>query len=315
MAALMTSPAPRVSIGVAVYNGENFLEGTLDSILGQTYTDLEVIISDNGSTDRSAAICEQYAKRDRRLRYHRNQANVGATRNHNLVFQMARGEYFKWNAHDDPCAPSFISRCVEALDRDPSAVLAYPRARIIDQHGDEIDPGDGYDPTATLGSPSVLGRLREAISSRHRTFPIFGLIRASALRRTPLFEGYSHSDRILMTRLALMGRFVQIPEPLLFSRVHPDASGQLFSNPRRLLAWWDPSKRGRILLPHWRVFFEYFSALNEANLGWRTATLGYLEVLASLRTRWWRRKLIDDLKRPLGQILAGLTARQRLRES
>ncbi len=92
---------PLVSIGLPVYNGENYLEEAIRSILAQTYTHFELIISDNGSTDRTQEICEFYAERDLRIRYYRNKENLGAAWNYNQTFHLAKGKYFKWAAHDD----------------------------------------------------------------------------------------------------------------------------------------------------------------------------------------------------------------------
>jgi glycosyltransferase involved in cell wall biosynthesis len=119
---------PKVSIGMPVYNGENFIVESLDALFAQTFTDFELIICDNASTDRTGEICREYAARDARIRYCRNETNIGASANYNLTFELARGDYFKWAAHDDICAPTYVERCVEALDRDPGVALAYRRA-------------------------------------------------------------------------------------------------------------------------------------------------------------------------------------------
>lgn len=92
---------PGVSVGLPVYNGERYLAAAVDTILGQTFEDFELIIADNASTDGTAAIARDFAKRDARVRYVRNATNIGAIANFNLVFKLARGEYFKWNGYDD----------------------------------------------------------------------------------------------------------------------------------------------------------------------------------------------------------------------
>src|SRR5687767_6393032 len=102
---------PLLSIGLPVYNGQRYLHAALDSLLGQDFDDFELIIADNASTDETEAICREFAARDRRIRYHRNTANVGAVPNHNLVFELARGKYFKWAAHDDECHPGMLRSC------------------------------------------------------------------------------------------------------------------------------------------------------------------------------------------------------------
>ena len=126
--------SPRVSIGVAVYNGERFLSKTLDSLLAQTFTELEIIICDNCSSDATEQICRSYAASDSRIQYHRNSANIGAPRNFNLVTTLSRGEYFKWSGADDLCAPAMIERCVEVLDQRSDVVLCYPKTRLIDEN-------------------------------------------------------------------------------------------------------------------------------------------------------------------------------------
>ena len=105
----MTS-VPRLSIGLPVYNGEDFLAESLDSLLGQTYEDFELIISDNASTDGTADICRRYEKQDSRIRYIRQPRNLGCAPNHNVLVQYARGELFKWASHDDLYGRELIER-------------------------------------------------------------------------------------------------------------------------------------------------------------------------------------------------------------
>ena len=115
----MTS-VPRLSIGLPVYNGEDFLAESLDSLLGQTYEDFELIISDNASTDGTADICRRYAKQDSRIRYIRQPRNLGCAPNHNVLVQYARGELFKWVSHDDLYGRELIERCDRGARRVPA---------------------------------------------------------------------------------------------------------------------------------------------------------------------------------------------------
>ena len=149
-------PDPKVSIGLAVYNGERYLRQAIESILGQTYTDFELIISDNASTDSTQQICLEYAAEDGRISYHRNATNIGGANNENLTFRKAKAPYFRWAAHDDYVAPQLLERCVAILDTHPDVVLAYPihggsrRRRSGDKHQ---EAQQGHDNTA-LGSLS-----------------------------------------------------------------------------------------------------------------------------------------------------------------
>lgn len=260
----MSAAKPRVSIGLPVYNGERYLKEAVDSILAQTFTEFELIISDNASTDATAEISQAYAARDPRIRYHRNAANLGAARNYNLAFEMAAAPYFKWAAHDDVCAPDFLQRCVEALDRDPGVVLAHPRTTHIDENGlaqgrDEIRLA-----TAAL-RPSE--RFRDLILIDHWCFQVFGVMRTEVLARTPLIAAHAAADRTLLARLGLLGRFYEAPDYLFLRRKHP---GQLTAVPNRLrhlhAAWYDPRRRGQITLPQWRLLREYLRAVLEIPL-------------------------------------------------
>ena len=106
---------PRVSIGIPVYNGENFLEEAIRSVLAQTYQDLELVIADNASSDRTAEIGQDFAASDGRVRYVRNARNLGAAPNYNRVWEQSRGDLFKWLSHDDRILPGYVAATVAAL--------------------------------------------------------------------------------------------------------------------------------------------------------------------------------------------------------
>ena len=131
----MAISQPRVSIGLPIYNAEQFLEETLRSLLSQTVPDFELIITDNASTDNTQNICQAYAARDDRIRYYRNEQNIGCDPNFNRVFSLSRGKYFKWAAFDDVCAPNFLEVCLEVLDNEPQVILCYPKTKLIDLEG------------------------------------------------------------------------------------------------------------------------------------------------------------------------------------
>ena len=129
------SAAPRLSIGLPVYNAEEKLTETLEALLGQSYGDFELIISDNASTDSTADICHRYGKQDSRIRYIRQPRNIGRVPNHNFLVGQARGELFKWVAGDDLYARDLLKRCVDVLDENPQVVLAHAWEGVIDESG------------------------------------------------------------------------------------------------------------------------------------------------------------------------------------
>ena len=114
---------PRVTIGLPVFNGERFLRESVESVLGQDFGDLELLVADNASTDATLDIVHEFAAADRRVRVLRSDRNRGAAWNYNRLVGEARGELFRWHAHDDVLLPSAVQRCVTALDADPGAVL------------------------------------------------------------------------------------------------------------------------------------------------------------------------------------------------
>jgi len=259
-----SSDTLRVSIGLPVYNGENYIEEALHSILAQTYTDFELIISDNASTDRTPGICQAYAAKDRRIRYHRNKENLGGPANYNRTFGLSRGEYFKWAAHDDVLAPDFLRQCVEALDDHPEVVLCHPRSRIIDEDSEVIED---YGVHLGTDSPHPYVRFRDLIWVRHWCLQFFGLIRRSALEATRLHGNYASADRVLLIELALRGPFHEVAEYLFFSRRHGRQGSQAARDLHAYAAWFDSSKTEKLAFPASKLALEHFRAVRDAPLG------------------------------------------------
>lgn len=290
----MNTQSPKVSIGLPVYNGEKFIREAIDSILNQTFEDFELIICDNASTDETAAICQAYAAQDRRVRYFRNIENIGAAGNHNRVFEAASGKYFKWAAHDDVCGPTFVAECVNVLDRDPSIVLCYSRAIIIDAQGKSLKESEATN--AQISSAIPYRRLREVVSEQiFLSNPILGLIRADVLKKTPLLGNYPAHDLPLLAELSLYGRFYEIPEPLFFSRDHSQRGSRAYDyrQPHKAIAWFDPKMAGKLVFPAWRMFAEYIAAINRSPLSWRDRLPCYGEIAKWLKS--YRQDLVRDL--------------------
>ena len=279
MRAERSAQRPRVSIGLPVYDGVNYLAETLDSILAQTFGDFELIISDNASTDGTQEICRQYAARDPRIRYVRNATNLGAAKNYNRVFELSRSEYFKWSGHDDPLAPQFLERCVEVLDRDPAIVLCFSRNRAINEHGAEHDVGAltarTFAPKPQLGSPHAHIRFYHAVVADHPQGAIFGLIRRHVLAQTTLIGGYRSSDLPLLGELALRGRFHQISEALQDRRFHSQQGRYVYNTRQLREEWFDPSRSHKRTHPHLRLFKEHVNSIRRAAPDSRTRTLCY----------------------------------------
>lgn len=298
---MIRKTTPRISLGMPVYNGEAFLEEALRSLLAQTFEDFELIISDNASTDRTRSICLDYAARDGRIRFHRNEVNLGFCRNQNYVIEAAMGEYFLLTHHDDVRAPRYLERTVAVMDADPSIVVCYTNTRDIDEHGNLLPR---VDPALRFDSPDVRERFRDTIRMDHICEPDFGLTRREKLRATRLHGDYADSDRVLLAELALHGRFHRIPELLFYRRAHAAQSTAIAPDRQSRTVWYSPEKSGKLIFPHFRQFKEYLSAIRRAPVDARQRAWCYAEML-----RWTganRRRLFADLEYAFRQTLRPL---------
>ncbi len=252
----------RIGIGLPVYNGAQYLEETLASVLGQTCDDFDLIISDNASTDRTEEICRDYAARDSRIHYLRHAVNLGASRNYTACFQPSEHELFRWQNADDPIERNLLELCVKTLDENPAAVLVYGKTKIIDQHGDLVKL---YDDRLDLREDSGYERFTRCLGSIGLSNVLYGLMRRESLAKTALLESYIASDINLIAELTLYGQFHEIPEYLFSRRMHTEASSWDRSDTEGQKTFWDPSKR-KLVLQTWRSVYAYFSAVARAPL-------------------------------------------------
>lgn len=254
---------PVVSVGLPVWNGENYLREAIESILGQTMDSLELIIADNASEDGTEDICREYAKADPRVLYFRHDSNLGAAPNYNFTLDQARGEYFLWTAHDDVRDHRFLESALNQYDRVPDAASVFPMAVRIDDSGERLGslPRPG-----TLTSPVPWKRFRAAITCRHPGVVVFGLIHRSLLESTGRHGAYPGADRVLAAELALLGSLVEIPDVMFFNRDHPHRYVRLRDSGGRNAQslWWDASRSGRVDAPALRRFAAYLRAVRES---------------------------------------------------
>ncbi len=206
---------PLVSIGVPVFNAERFLARALDSLLDQTLTDFELIISDNASTDGTQGICEDYVRRDRRVRYIRQKSNIGAPRNWNVLVHEARGLYFKWASANDYCSPMMLQRCVNVMKADSGIVLCYGRTQFVDENEKPIEI---YERDKSIDECQPSKRFESVYTQLWLNNAQCGVFRLDVLRLTRLDRLYPTGDIALMAELALYGRFHLIPDVFLFRR-------------------------------------------------------------------------------------------------
>lgn len=279
-----------MTIGVPVYNGADYLERALSSLANQTYPDIRVLISDNASTDETEEIARSFVASDPRFEYWRNDSNIGAVPNYDKVFYAATSPYFKWAAHDDWIEPRFVEACVEALDANPTASLAYTDARQVDENDQETQARIPY---SDASSPNPVERFREIVRRERLNLPIFGVMRRDMLGRTHLQGTYHASARVLLAELALLGPFVRVPEVLFVHRNHPAGSLRSHGDAHGVRRWYDTSSSAKGYMPRWM----YLNGLSKAG---EVAPLGFPQRMAikAEALRWGVSKpkaLVSDL--------------------
>ncbi len=262
----VSSTHPLVSIGLPVYNGAEYLKQSIDSVLSQSFEDFELILCDNASTDRTEEICRRYAAQDRRVKYHRNERNVGAASNYNLTLQLSHGRYFKWTAHDDLMLPTCLEKCVELLDGAPRDVaMAFTRRQFITHDGRP----------ATLGAESYFHGLddprisyhdlsyRQLVGLHGGCFPmlVFGLARTETLRRTRGLGAFWAADLVVVGEVRLLGRLWEVPEPLFVQRLHAPTPLWLSRQTKRGESAWYGANAASKIHPEVRVVLEHMAGI------------------------------------------------------
>lgn len=243
-----------------VFNGERFLEEGLTALLEQSFDDFELVIADNASTDATEKICRDFASRDSRIRYVRNETNFGYIFNFNKVFLLTSAPYFKWAAYDDVCARDFLRQCVERLDDDLSLALVYSRTAGIDEEGNPAGLGpniyaDQNSPASAYSrDPAV--RFKRVMTKLWSTEILYGVMRSEALAKTRLHAPHYMGDHILLSELVLYGRFFELQEELFFIRVHPERIGFAQKATSRITRV-QPSLRESRLFLAWKMLISY----------------------------------------------------------
>jgi glycosyltransferase involved in cell wall biosynthesis len=297
----MTLRTPLVSVGVPVYNGEDYLRQALDALLAQDLDDFEVIVCDNASTDATGEIAKEYAAADRRFRYHRNQQNLGLSGNFNKAFELSRGKYFKWAAHDDLHPPQMLRVTTTVLERDPAAVICASAVAIMDLDGEVFEE---WHPSVDLRSPPPHVRFHRLMWTLEETHQLFAVMRSDALRRTPLYRPFVGGDRVLLAQLALMGPIWQVPEVLHYYR-QPRMSAavrQRTNRPSQAVIL-DPANAGKLPSRTWRLCYEHLRLVWNAPLAARHKLWLAGDVLGRFGVRDSRRLAAEAYHS--GRILAG----------
>jgi glycosyltransferase involved in cell wall biosynthesis len=294
---------PRLSIGLAVYNGENYLAQSLEALLGQSYEDFELIISDNASTDSTPDICQRYEKQDSRIRYFRQEHNIGLAPNHNFVVAQGRGELFKWASHDDLYGRDLIELCVQALDEYPHVMLAHCWTADIDASG-RVTTAFEY-PLATA-SPSAPERFRSLLFDSGGD-DIYGVIRARHLGPVLWHGSHHRADRNMVANISLYGPFYQVPDWLYFRREHPKRADRVYQSVRARCTNMDPRRADRLRHPTVRLYGEYIggyvAAIRSAPLSTAERRKCYRYLAEWMVSRLWQGSPASDKPASAAQVV------------
>jgi glycosyltransferase involved in cell wall biosynthesis len=205
-----------VSIGLPVRNGAATIRAALESLVAQDHPAIEIIVSDNASTDATLAVVEEMARADRRIRIIRQERNIRMMANFHAVAAAARGSFFMWAAADDTRSPDYVRLLLEGFARHPDAVCV---------HGDtdEVFPDSGavrrHAPRFVTLGLSPAARLRRIVGGQ--SFFLYGLWRTEVARALPMRELYWWPDMPPMLAAAALGEFAHRPGPVFRYTHHP----------------------------------------------------------------------------------------------
>jgi glycosyltransferase involved in cell wall biosynthesis len=202
---------PIVSIGMPIYNASACICRALDSLLAQDFTDFELIICDNASTDDTYAICQAYAERDSRIRLYRNERNIGAQNNFTRVYELAAGQYFMWAAHDDWWEPGFIRACLAGLQARPDAALCFTESYY---HYENTGATRLEHYPADISSAEAWQRCYQLLKTPAVNTPVYGLYRRETIRPGLPFQAIEASDTVFLLHMAQQGPFIRVDQPL-----------------------------------------------------------------------------------------------------
>lgn len=199
---LSDAAPPLISVGMPIRNEERFLRAALDALTRQTGVKLEIIISDNASTDATPAICQEYCARFPWISYHRFEENAGAAANFTYVLEQARGKYFMWASGHDLWQENYLKECSSMLERFPEAVLAAGETLWIDANDAPHARSSGWNDTR---GASRVGRYFTVFWGNMN--PIIALIRSAELKAVGI-ANMAGGDLAMLLALALRGDFI-----------------------------------------------------------------------------------------------------------
>ncbi len=291
--------SPAITIGMMVHNEAEYLERSLASLCRQDEGGFELVIVDNASCDHTPLICERYATVDRRVRYVRNERNVGAIASFSRLINEARGDYFVLAAGHDQWSNNYLRELKHCLDTDPTAVLAFGATEWIDAEDQTLPLRSGILDTSGM---HPVGRFLTVLWNNRNC--LYGMIRLSDLGRTDYGRPSITMESVIMQQLAIRGTFAHVPEATWRRRiVRPSETAD-----QRLQRYYGAGflfEKAKIpLLPFWRIPFALAETGLRAPVSWSTRVA--MAVCSLTSVVFLRDELMSDVRRLPGRIVAGL---------
>ena len=247
-----TETPPLVSIGMVIYNEEQYIQEALDSLISQDFKDFELIISDNASLDSTQQICLDYASRDNRIRYYRNDTNIGAIENFNRAFKLSSGKYFMWAGGHDLWSGNYISDCLDIMEMNPNVIVAYPKTVWINENAEELNIKSGF--VDTQGG-WIISRFNIIIWISKNA--IHGLIRSESLEKTKLVRRTAAPDELLLAELSLFGDFAHAQKSTWYRRINRKTDSKKLYIER----CFSTNKKFKYRLQYWRLCYGYIDLI------------------------------------------------------
>jgi len=281
--------SPLVSILIPTFDRPHYLGEAIDAALAQTYRHLEVLVFDNGTLEETLSVARQATKRDQRVRFQRNERNLGMSANFNALADAARGEFVVVIGDDDRLLPEFVARLVVAME--PSVRVAFSNQYLIDASGRRLERRTRTHARRYGRDNLPAGKVKNAeVAAWQLSIPISAsLLRTADLRRFRFREDLNTADAEFFIRLAQEeGSFCFVPDYLMEYRVHPDSetAGGLWSE--QLVECLTPYQVG----PEIEPFKRQFLAPMVVNAVSRSLQRGDMKkARALLQNRYYPRRL------------------------
>ncbi|MBN2515987.1 MAG: glycosyltransferase [Deltaproteobacteria bacterium] len=276
---------PVVSVGLPVYNGGNILSQAIEAILSQEFSNIELIISDNCSSDDTAEICSKYQRMDERVKYCRLDENVGALKNFSNALGLSGAPYFMWISHDDLRERLFISKCLERIESDPLIALVYPKTKVLDANSMVLGIANDH---VNTDQDNPVQRFRHLIWEVGMCNMVYGLYRTNIVKKTRTWGKSLFWDNLFLAEVALMGKIVQIDDVLFVRRLTNNYNyASLDERYGPLISQIDHNLfKDGITLPHCRLTYAHLELVNYSELQESEKNILMKDILKCFRTRF-----------------------------